>query len=182
MLTDAPECIVKNDRYKVICPDDTFCTVAGYYTEYNLEKNKEMVSSVHRFTFVWKRDDLLPQILHMHISNPHPPVTQDVHFQGKNAEIYFFRPDEILYIEASNNDSVIHTLSDCCTICQPFNRIVPKLPGQFHRVHRSFIVNCNHVVQIRRYKLLMRDGSTLPIPEKKYAGVRRALLREFMGG
>lgn len=202
-LKDLPECVLMNQTYKAVCPDDTFCTVAGTYTGYTIEKSKEIFSAVQRLTFVWKREEASAKIMHMHVSNPLTLKPQDLHFPhtmgkttydymqriieshlkqavilrfpGKDAEIYFFKPDEILYVEASNNHSLVHAINGCHTVCRPLNSIAPALPGQFHRVHRSFIVNRNHVAQVRRYKILISDGSSLPIPEKKYSCVKLAL-------
>lgn len=203
-LTDIPECILTDHKYKTILHNNDCCTVVGQYTGYTVLESEEIFSSTQRVTFIWKLEAEKIKLLHMHMSNPLLLKPQDSHFphtfgkqtykymqklvevqlgqtvllnfQGKNAELYFFKPDEIIYIEANNIYSAIHTMTGCHTVCLSLNEIAPSLPGQFIRTHRSFIINRNHTVQIRRYKLFMRDGSTLPVPEKKYASVKTALM------
>lgn len=204
-LRDIPRCFLADQEYKIIIRSRELCTVAGHYTGYTMLESREIFSAVQRVTFIWKLDESGSRILHMHVSNPLALEPQDLHFphtlgkrtyeymqrliaaelgqtpplyfHGKNAETYFFKPDEILYIEASNIYSVIHTMTGCYTVCRSLNRIGDALPDHFIRIHRSFIINRNHVLQINRYKLLVRDGSILPVPEKKYPYVRKALTR-----
>lgn len=48
-------------------------------------------------------------------------------------------------------------------------------PGRFARVHRSYLVNLEHVVMIERDRLKLSSGDTVPLGRADYANIQMAL-------
>lgn len=46
-----------------------------------------------------------------------------------------------------------------------------ELPENFLRIHRSYIVNMDYVIDCCRYQVNMEGNIQLPIPVKRYAAV-----------
>lgn len=49
-------------------------------------------------------------------------------------------------------------------------------------MHRSYLVNTAHISGMRKYTLQLSDGSEIPIPERRYAEVRREIALRATGG
>lgn len=206
-LTDIPRCTLTNQEYQLIFQDTKICVVAGTYIGYTLPESQEIFSARQRVTFVWIEEAASLKILHMHISNPLEFQEPDenfphkagsltykymqkllkektnpanpLQFRGKNAEIYFYKPNEIVYVEADNICCTIYTALEKQEICQPLSQLSKILPKQFLRIHRSFIVNRNYIAQLSRYKVRLKNGTILPVPEKKYKQVQQLLEISF---
>lgn len=51
-----------------------------------------------------------------------------------------------------------------------------KMVGErFLPVHRSYVINSQHISIIKRYEITMADGSRIPVPAKKYKAVRESI-------
>jgi len=48
---------------------------------------------------------------------------------------------------------------------------------RFLRVHQSFVINMNYVLELRSKTFLMKNGMEVPIPRPKYASIKRIFLR-----
>ncbi len=81
-------------------------------------------------------------------------------------EIFFFRADE-KYVE-------IHTLDQKHLITESLTTLSEKLPDDFVRVHRSVIINLNHMDEIIRlsnnlFEVRMKDSNKTRLPvSRKY--------------
>lgn len=74
--------------------------------------------------------------------------------------------DDIMFIEGMNEYLKIHTVSmDPFLIHATFKSIMSALPSRFIQIHRSFVVNMNHVVEVERSTAKMTDGRQLPVSE-----------------
>ena len=75
---------------------------------------------------------------------------------------------DIRYIEAAKNYAKIYTASQLFITLATLQRLGAALPpGEFVRVHRSFLVALNHVVAFDR-KTLYLEGRQVPIGETYY--------------
>lgn len=95
---------------------------------------------------------------------------------------HYISPDNILYVEAEGKRSMVHCVDGTFPVTSLISEVVPQLPGTFFRVHRSYLVNTAHIVGIRKYVLQLSDGSEIPIPERRYAEVRREIALRAAGG
>jgi len=75
--------------------------------------------------------------------------------------------DEILYFEVFNRQITIHLTENEITYSSRLDDIEKSLDKMgFIRTHRSFLVNCEYVKCITRKKLILTDGTELPVSTK----------------
>jgi len=80
--------------------------------------------------------------------------------------------DELVSLEADGSYTIAHFInSDKLIISKPLKQLEPLLDAKrFFRVHRSFIVNTEHIRRFNRerYSLVMINGSNIPISRRRY--------------
>jgi two-component system, LytTR family, response regulator len=85
-------------------------------------------------------------------------------------------PDEIDWIGADDYYAVLYVGTKHYLLRESLASLEERLPaGRFVRVHRSAIVNCSRVKEIRRGALVLGDGTTLVTSRRRRAAVRVAL-------
>lgn len=133
-----------------------------------------------QMSIIWQRSPGAPQAIHMHLSSlrlPSAPAyqagaSQRLAVRSTDGAVHMLDLDQIVFIEAVNMDSVLHLCKNRrLQIREQFCTLCGRLPPAFCRIHRSFVVNRQHVLKIRRYSVLLTDNNTLPIPEKRYRAV-----------
>lgn len=63
--------------------------------------------------------------------------------------------DDILFAEANDIYATLYTATDRHIISYPLKTLEERFPAQFVRVHRSFLVNANHIQAIEDSQLLI---------------------------
>lgn len=72
--------------------------------------------------------------------------------------------DEIKYIEGMNEYLKIHPVDgDSYLTYATFKSLINVLPDNFLQVHRSYVVNMKHVLEIEKSLLKLKGGTTIPI-------------------
>ena len=77
--------------------------------------------------------------------------------------------DDIVFLESSAGKSIIQTTEQTYKVNEALIVLEKKLiGGNFIRVHRSFIVNIDHIIEIEpwfnsTYNLIMKDSSKVPV-------------------
>jgi len=91
------------------------------------------------------------------------------------------RPDEIDWIEAADYYAALHAGGERLLVRESLTSLEARLPGRlFLRVHRSALVN---LARVRRFdpsrggggRLLLRDGTEVPVSRRQRADLRRRL-------
>ena len=95
--------------------------------------------------------------------------------KGANKAMLYLRPAYIDYLETSGMHTYIHTQNDIRESTERLTAIDKRYPGLFLRCHESYLVNPDRVTEITRFHLTLINGTTLPIPEKKYTAVKKRL-------
>lgn len=103
----------------------------------------------------------------------------------KQGENYRLIPlGQVAYFEAFDNYSFVHNLESEKRLCDySLLFLEQRLPGHFVRVHRKYIVNTNHIQELRphlngRYVMIFSAGKLPPITSSKsYATRVRKLFR-----
>lgn len=76
------------------------------------------------------------------------------------------RISDIILIEGMNEYLKIHLASgDPVLVHTTFKQINGQLPDNFLQVHRSFVVNMNHVVEVERSLILLEGGKRISVSE-----------------
>lgn len=71
---------------------------------------------------------------------------------------------DIIYIEGMNEYLKLHLRNaDPVLTHTTFRNISESLPSNFMQVHRSYLVNLNHISEIERSSLIMSGGARFPI-------------------
>lgn len=202
-------CIISNGEFIVVQNTGNACTVSGRYLVETLPEADYFLQAELRCTFVWERINDEPRIRHMHVSNPigemkivegsrfvnemgrmakkymdekiHTINRKKIVVEGINGKVFFINESQILYVEAKlrncdifmQNGEVIHGKMS-------FADFEKSLDEYFVKVHRSYIVNIQHVTVIRFCELVMSNGRVIPVPQKKYAKVREELMRRHI--
>ena len=60
----------------------------------------------------------------------------------------WYNTNEILYIRRDGMKLIFHTKNRDYETYSSFNKILPTLPSNFVRTHKSFIVNINRIVNL----------------------------------
>lgn len=102
---------------------------------------------------------------------------ETISVKGINNLTYFLRPSSILWIESTDNakHSIIHTMEKDCLSIEPTRSLEKKFEGYLLRCHASYLINPLYVSDLRRFTITLDDGTSLPVPEKKYTTFRKAL-------
>lgn len=90
-------------------------------------------------------------------------------------ETRYVGPNDIIYVEAHGKRSTVYCINDVFSFGTLLSDLEQQLPGSYLRVHRSFLVNTEHVTGIRRFAITMSNGTEIPIPERRYTEICREL-------
>ena len=106
------------------------------------------------------------------------PSVIAVEHEGENRQV---RIDTIMAVVAARKSVVLHTANGKSTLRQPIYQVADKLdPSLFLRIHRSVIVNSNHVdrsaLTEKSSSLVLHDGSRYPIG-RNYRHVLASLIQ-----
>lgn len=88
-------------------------------------------------------------------------------------QLIFVQVKDIIYIESLENYVSIVTLSGSHLLFQKISDVEVKLnPQNFFRIHRSYIVNLNHVKTVEtwlksNYKVVLKNGKELPLSRRR---------------
>lgn len=101
---------------------------------------------------------------------------------GKRLELHnleresrFVWEDEIIYVEAMRDHLYWNCRLGVIETTGTLMELEKKLSDFFVRIHRSYIVNKNHISKIHKCEVGMDNGDLLQIPPKKYFEIKRKL-------
>jgi two-component system LytT family response regulator len=98
-----------------------------------------------------------------------------------DGRMFFVRPADIDWVEASANYVRLHARGESYQLRESMKRMEERLPrGTFVRIHRSAIVNLDHVRELQpwfhgEYVVILTDGTKLTA-SRAYAGRLRELM------
>ncbi|MHA1544123.1 MAG: LytTR family DNA-binding domain-containing protein, partial [Alphaproteobacteria bacterium] len=98
---------------------------------------------------------------------------------GKVSEV--IKPKNVLWIEAQDYYSVLHLNGRQSWIKMTMKELEKTLePDAFVRIHRSTIININHLKQIKtessgKYSAIMIDGKKRPISRQGWRDLKKIL-------
>lgn len=148
------------------------------------QEYKPEIVMVH-ISNAWKYDsrDTIYPVHYEKVNMPTRFVTKPEHYvtiRGTDMSVHLIAANRILYIETVKRATklLIHTESGTITANGTLPDFERSYPDVLLRIHASYLLNPAHVREIRRFFVTLSDGTTLPVPEKKYTQVKRLLLRE----
>jgi two-component system LytT family response regulator len=84
---------------------------------------------------------------------PTPPAGYQDRFVVKQPERQFFVPAaDVCYLEATGSGVLLHTARAAHLVRASLGQLAERLdPGHFLRIHRSFVINTNHIVEFKSW-------------------------------
>ena len=100
--------------------------------------------------------------------------------RGVDINLHRIAAERILYIETVKRTArlLVHTEGGAVAAHGKLSDFARSYPDVFLRIHASYLLNPAHVREIRRFCVILSDGTELPVPEKKYTRIKQLLLRE----
>ncbi len=133
--------------------------------------------AVHAFAYLLKplkREELYAQ-LDEALRYGVPKREQALEFQAKEGIVREL-PSDILYFEYWNRQVVLHTTKHLWHLKRKITELAQEMEAYgFAMPHKSFVVNLYAVQNICNYDILLTNGSTIPLSQKKAVMFRRAL-------
>lgn len=103
----------------------------------------------------------LESALMLDLALNHSPKSLAVRIGGKNINLVL---SEIVYIESYNHQLIIHTTSAEQSVYLSLTAMEQQLPANaFSRCHNSYLVGLEHISEISRSEVTLRNGVSLPI-------------------
>lgn len=90
--------------------------------------------------------------------------------------VYSFSYNEICYIEVIGHTLRICKKEDAVECIGVLSDLQSKLPDNFLRCHKSFLVNLDWVSDIRRYSFQLNNGKKIPISKGRYNEIQQAFV------
>jgi len=91
--------------------------------------------------------------------------------------------DDIIYIEALDHKSAIHSRKNVVSCKMPLYKIEETLSDErFVKVHRSYLVNLAFVKRITRTDITLDDGTAIPLSRRLYKDINSLLMKYVTGG
>ena len=178
---------------------DTVCVVASTVisspTYAGLARANERLA-----TLIWSCNDDCPQLRRLHLSSPLPDYSgsDDVHLNRESyayigriieqqiihtsisirdvsGTMHYVLASEIRSIEACKQRTILHCLDRNIVVRRGFKDMVDEFGNELVLVHRSFAVNPLYVRAIHPDSVVLDDGSSIPVPQRRSAEVRREL-------
>lgn len=154
-------------------------------------------------TFVWVLTPRGPRVVHLHVSNSYdvparvdqpfvpgedgvayaidavgPLATskrQRIRFEVPDIEVCFVAEDRIVRLEAEERGSLVAYDGGILHCNERLAQLEERLPAWFVRTHRRCIANAHRAVGVRRFAVVMDDGSECPIAERRYLEIAEAV-------
>lgn len=102
-----------------------------------------------------------------------PTITEFIRFEEKKEKYIWAHPDEIMFVKSA--DHYVKSLINCgrqkkwmirhCTLKE---LLVVLPPGNFMRLNKFYLINCNHFLRINKNEklLYLDDGYSIPVPHR----------------
>lgn len=201
-----PPCHLMEQEFLVAQNCGSTCTIVGRYLTTTDDTVDYFVQSQQRCTTVWELVKGQLRMRHVHISDPmgELKLKEGELFAGtigkmateyylrkarnlhdnrritvkiKGNAVYFLSYAEIMYVSALGRDIEIYT-DNGRTITAQMNisDFMRETNGAFVLIHRSYAVYPMYVSRIQQFQVTLSDGTSLPVPAKRYTEVRDMLL------
>lgn len=95
-----------------------------------------------------------------------------------NKQICRIDQRNIIYLQSASKIITIHTTFGVHQFYGKLSECMDQLnPNSFFFVHKSFIININHIVEYKANQVLMSDLTTIPISQSRRLEFRQTILR-----
>lgn len=193
---------VSEEAYRVVSASETDCGVAGRYLAIGQPEGDQIKAQRYRVTLVWHVASRQLQLAHVHLSAPREgdsegeafPVRADsetyrymkslaklgnarhnVSLYDTEGTVHWVHPSQVIYLEAQRKRTIVHCMTRDIVVPAVIKDTIDMIGSKIVRVHRSYAVNRDHVVELKAGRLLLDDGTSIGVPAKRLADVRALL-------
>lgn len=193
---------VTDEAYTVAYADDRVYCVVGRFLVLTPPDSDKIDARWHRCTLVWQRSGRRYALAHLHLSSPIDYVEKgesypisagtetyrymrslmrlgssrkSVSLYDVDGTVHWVHPSQIIYLEANRKRTIVHCITKDIVVPAVIRDAVEMVDNKIMRVHRSYAVNRDHVVELKAGRLLLDDGTSIAIPAKRIADVRAEL-------
>ncbi|MFI3140994.1 MAG: LytTR family DNA-binding domain-containing protein [Clostridia bacterium] len=166
----------------------------------SISDDKIVIRTHTRLTILWKYIHGELKLIHVHGSNAQDiPLTLNdeghdlaadksfvdyltslssmdnankVAFKSIDGKYRYYAKDEIIYLEAKLQKTILHTRKETIEIQGLLRENAAKLPDNFFRIHKTYCVNSYLVTSLQRYIVTLNQDIALPIGKEKYIPFR----------
>ncbi len=195
-ITKLNLCQLKDELYFITEKGRNHQVICGAFKALHCHPEGSSVWLHFRLTFVWKKQKQAQwKIIHIHVSQSYdipqrmtdpievlPNSLKEAYLdkpksvlRDNQGRLHYLAEDEILYIKADNLTSIIILEDERFSVREGISDLEKRLSQKFLRIHRSYLVNRNHVRSLERFRVQIRNGDWIPIPERKYTDMKEAL-------
>lgn len=170
-------CDIVHDDYRIMYGNEKVVIIAGRNAVIWQEEAGQKLKEWFYITMILEISLRGLKIPHMHISNGDE---EKIYRLIDSEERQFcIHESEILYLEAGHNYVLWHCEGHQLETRGSLKEAEQTVSEAFVRIHRSFIVNKNHVVRIARCYVVLDNGEILQIPVKKYCEIKKKLNESY---
>ncbi len=90
-------------------------------------------------------------------------ASQDFFFVKDQRMMKKVKHEDILFLESDDNYTFIHTTTSRHIVYLPLKELLSKLPPNFVRVHRSYIINLKYITGMKANELFISDITSIPV-------------------
>ncbi len=157
---------------RIKCPDMQFVFVTNY-TDYI-----EDVFGVDPVYYILKpvKKEKLVEALDKAIARIEKNNEQCITIM-RNTKLVRINQKEIIYAESDRRAINLHLYDSSVHFNMKLDELEEKLPENFLRVHKSYLVNMNCIGSISNNKLILLSGEEIPVAKAKYSDVKGSILK-----
>lgn len=117
------------------------------------------------------------------VASPATPEPTDRVVLKTGSDLHFIRPADIIWVEAQADFVRVHTTGAAQLVRETLQSIEERVdPGRFLRIHRSTLVNIEHVKKVTPalygdYTVLMSDDTKLRLSRKNRGKLKQLIAR-----
>ena len=116
-------------------------------------------------------------------TEPEPELTDENIFLKTEHKVVRVKIADIRYIEGMSEYLKVHIVDQPRPIIMllAMKRMEERLPSNFLRIHRSYIVNMNHVQEVTKNRIVMDADTYLPIGDMYKEALSNYLADKYLG-
>lgn len=201
---EEPPVLLSDEEYHLLFHERNVWVVYGRYHATAFLEDGSIIHAHVRGTYVWRKIDGVMKLAHVHGSHaqdiplnqmaPSKTLTANsnffdhmkqmdtlnadaskIAFHDRDGMHRFLLPDEILYLKASGQFTIVYTKTTNFTVYGLLSEIHDTLPSHFRRIQKSYLVNTHYIEMIYRYTAVLKDGQELPIGRNWYMELKQFL-------
>lgn len=168
-----PEASVAEQKYIVIFGNERLCGLAGkFFVSCPVLQENEIWNG----TILWKRTESEPKATYVHLSKYSEDMEKERYWiLDKSGRSHCLRSRDIIYVEACRNYVIIHCVDKQVMVMETMASMEEMLSDTFLRIHRSYLINREYVLEAGRCFVKMINGDEIQVPVKRYCAVRKML-------